>query len=115
MSFFDGLNGMVIKVFLALLLLNLAVFWAKAYADEPFAKKSGDSPAVEISKENRAVTTGQIGETTDEALTTLGMRLLRWHFSAQHPHRYAYENIREDHSISLLQGGGAALNLEWRF
>ena len=105
---------MVIKVFLALLLLNLAVFWAKAYAGEPVAKSQWDSPAVEMIRENRAVTTGRISVTPDEALTALGMRLLKWHFSAQHTHRYAYENIREDHSISLLQDG-AALNLEWRF
>ena len=105
---------MVIKLFLALLFLNVAVFCAKAYASDAPSTMDSKCPAQQISQANREAMTGQRGETTDEELTTLGMRLLQWHFDSKRSHRYAYENIREDHSISVLRDG-AAINLQWRF
>ncbi|MFE8072658.1 hypothetical protein QQM79_16485 [Marinobacteraceae bacterium S3BR75-40.1] len=99
---------MIFRVFFALLALNLALFWSQAHADEPKGVVAMESMTAEF----------QVRQAndldTEDALATLGTRLLKWQLFEQKEARYASERIRPDHSISVLEEG-VALNLAWNF
>lgn len=106
---------MIIRIFLALLILNTVAFVVRAEAGEretlPKEIYLGDPSEIQ----NRM--SGDFIYDDEDALMDLGSRLLSWRLSSTPTHagrRYAYESAQPDHSIALINEG-AALNLRWRF
>lgn len=106
---------MIIRIFLVLLALNLVAFVVRAEAQERPAIATELYPEELTELQDRM--SGDF-DTTDEedALTTLGSRLLSWRFSRKQDEGryYAYKAAQPDHGIALIENG-ACLNLRWNF
>ena len=106
---------MILRLFVALLILNTLAFVVRAEAGEREALPN-------------EIYTGQTSEIQDrmsgdfiyddeDALLDLGSRLLSWRLSSsndRHGRRYASQSAQADHSVALINEG-AALNLRWTF
>lgn len=105
---------MIIRIFLVLLALNLVAFVVRAEAAERPAIAAELYPDELTELQDRM--SGDFDATEEEdALTTLGSRLLSWRFSRKDEGRYyAYESARPDHGLALIENG-ACLNLRWNF
>ncbi|MDX1633528.1 MAG: hypothetical protein R3280_02725 [Marinobacter sp.] len=106
---------MIIRIFLVLLALNLVAFVVRAEANERPAIAAELYPEELTELQDRM--SGDFDSTEEEdALTTLGSRLLSWRFSRNRDdgRHYAYEAARPDHGIALIENG-ACLNLRWNF
>lgn len=106
---------MIIRIFLALLILNTVAFVVRAEADErevlPNEIYVGEAAEIQDRM------SGDFVYDDEDALLDLGSRLLSWRLSGSPGHpgrRYASEPAQPDHSIALINEG-AALNFRWKF
>lgn len=106
---------MIIRIFLALLILNTVAFVVRAEAGEretlPNEIYAGDPHEIQDRM------SGDFIYDDEDALMDLGSRLLSWRLSSAPDHagrRYASESAQPDHSVALINEG-AALNLRWKF
>lgn len=108
---------MVIRIFMALFVLNLVAFVVRADADEwtPGHAGTGMSAAEEISQVEAQVS-GQREPDHSEAVSGIGLRLLSLTLnrSRRADRHYASDPALPDHGIALLDEG-ACLNLKWNF
>lgn len=105
---------MIVRLFVALLILNTVAFVVRAEAGErevlPREIHSGQPSEIQ----HRMA--GDFVYDSEDALIDLGSRLLSWRFSTSSDaaRQYASDADRPDHSIALINEG-AALNLRWTF
>lgn len=106
---------MIIRLFIALLILNTVAFVVRAEAGEretlPTELYSGNPSEIQDRM------SGDFVYDDEDALMDLGTRLLSWRLSSsarQPERRWASDSARADHSIALINEG-AALNLSWNF
>lgn len=106
---------MIIRIFLALLVLNTVAFVVRAEAGEretlPNELYQGNPSEIQDRM------SGDFIYDDEDALMDLGSRLLSWRLSSVPSHvgrRYASESAQPDHSVALIDQG-AALNLSWKF
>ncbi|OEY66873.1 hypothetical protein [Marinobacter sp. X15-166B] len=103
---------MIIRIFLALLVLNLVTFVVRAEASEQI-HKGALSADVYVLQEQMS---GDFERTEQDEWLRVGSRLLNLGFSksARTGRSYASHPAQADHGIALLQQG-ACLNLKWKF
>ncbi|MGM0571744.1 hypothetical protein [Marinobacter sp.] len=106
---------MILRLFVALLILNTVAFVVRAEAGErealPTEIYTGDPSEIQDRM------SGDFIYDNEDALLDLGSRLLSWRLSTSattHGRRYASDSARPDHSVALINEG-AALNLRWTF
>ncbi|MDC0662586.1 hypothetical protein [Marinobacter sp. SS21] len=104
---------MVIRIFVALLALNMLTFVVRADAAER------EPVLAEIAVDNlyqlQEQMSGDFERDETDALTEIGSRLLSLGFnSAADDKSYASQAVKPDHGVALLQRG-ACLNLKWKF
>lgn len=108
---------MIIRIFVALLALNLVAFVVRADAAErPFGEDPESVSTVQEIYQIQERTVGNFEDDSSEAVTEIGSRLLSLTFSrsrADDKH-YASDPAQPDHGIALLNEG-ACLNLKWNF
>ncbi|MBW0148842.1 hypothetical protein [Marinobacter arenosus] len=107
---------MIIRIFVALLALNLVAFVVRAEADERVFGNADEATTTESIYELQEKMSGDFEEDSVEAFSELGSRLLTLTLSrsADDGKRYASEPAQPDHGIALLNEG-ACLNLKWNF
>lgn len=105
---------MIIRLFLALLVLNMVAFVVRADAAERPVVATDQFPEDLYELQDRM--SGNFERRGSEQLTTLGSRLLSWRFSGRQDdeHRYASDAAIPEHGIALINEG-ACLNLKWKF
>lgn len=104
---------MVIRIFVALLALNMVAFVVRADAAERDLSRYDVSPdtVYELQEEM----SGDFERNEADALTEIGSRLLSWSFSHREDKKnYASDAVRPDHGVALLERG-ACLNFKWDF
>lgn len=103
---------MIIRIFAALLALNMIAFVVRAEASERVF--ADEVPAENVYQLQEEMSGDFEHETSD--ITTLGSRLLSLSFSGSDSGRksYASDRAEPDHGIALLEEG-ACLNLRWNF
>ncbi len=104
---------MIIRIFVALLALNMIAFVVRAEAnDRIFAD---EVPAEDIYQLQDEMS-GDFDREEADMYTNLGSRLLSLGFSRSdsRTRNYASSPARPDHGIALLEEG-ACLNLKWNF
>lgn len=104
---------MIIRIFIALLALNMIAFVVRAEADERLF--ADDMPAEDIYQLQEQMS-GDFESDDVDMYANLGSRLLSLGFSGSDSRRktYASDPARADHGIALLDQG-ACLNLKWNF
>lgn len=104
---------MIIRIFIALLVLNLVAFVVRAEAGE---RVFADEFPAENIYELQEKMSGDSENDEYEAITEVGSRLLSLSLSRsdRRKERYASDGARADHGIALLEEG-ACLNLKWTF
>lgn len=105
---------MIIRLFLALLVLNMVAFVVRAEAAERPFVAADQFPETLYELQDRM--SGDFGRHDAKQLTTLGSRLLSWRFGSgkDNGRHYASDAAIADHGIALLDQG-ACLNLKWKF
>lgn len=106
---------MIIRIFIALLLLNTLAFVVRAEAGERDVLPTEIFSSDLTELQNHMA--GDFHRDRQDALLDVGARLLSWGLSRQPAagtHAYAYRSVRQDHSVALLNEG-ASLNLRWKF
>lgn len=106
---------MVIRVFVALLVLNLIAFVVQADAAERASGSAGMSAAAEVSQIEAQVS-GRHEPEDAEIVSGIGLRLLSLTLknSSGNDRHYASDPARPDHGVAVLDDG-ACLNLRWNF
>lgn len=105
---------MIVRLFVALLILNTVAFVVRAEAGErevlPREIHSGQPSEIQHRM------SGDFVYDSEDALVDLGSRLLSWRISAASDatRHYASDAAQPDHSVALINEG-AALNLRWTF
>lgn len=107
---------MIIRIFVALLALNLVAFVVRAEASGRVFEEVEKAPTTEQIYELQEQMSGDFDDDSSEAFTEIGSRLLsltltRSENSGKH---YASDPAQADHGIALLNEG-ACLNLKWKF
>ncbi|WP_417565927.1 hypothetical protein [Marinobacter sp.] len=107
---------MIIRIFVALLALNLVAFVVRAEASGRVFEAVENAPTTEEIYELQERMSGDFDNDSSEAFTEIGSRLLsltltRSKSSGKH---YASDPAVADHGIALLNEG-ACLNLKWNF
>lgn len=108
---------MIIRIFVALLVLNVAAFVVRAEAAEhAFGNAVSEAMTVEDVYALQQRMSGDFSENDSDAVAEIGSRLLslslvRSDNSGKH---YASQPAQADHGIALLDEG-ACLNLKWNF
>lgn len=107
---------MIIRIFVALLALNLVAFVVRAEAAERVFDDIDGTVTTEDIYELQERMSGDFDEDSAEAFSELGSRLLTLTLtrSDEGGKRYASEPAQPDHGIALLNEG-ACLNLKWNF
>ncbi len=107
---------MIIRLFVALLALNLVAFVVRAEAAERVFDDIGEVVTTEDIYELQERMSGDFDNDPTEAFSELGSRLLTLTLSRPtgEGKRYASEPAQPDHGIALLNEG-ACLNLKWNF
>lgn len=112
---------MIIRLFVALLVLNFVAFVVRAEAAEPMLSDRmmadrDDTMTVEKIYELQEWMSGDYQEDHADAVAAIGSRLLSLSFSGNRGSQRAYASDRAqaDHGIALLNEG-ACLNLRWKF
>ncbi len=106
---------MIIRIFVALLALNLVAFVVRAEAAERVFDDLGETYTTEEIYELQERMSGDFENGSVEAFSELGSRLLTLTLSrTDDGKRYASEPAQPDHGIALLNEG-ACLNLKWNF
>ncbi|SET01224.1 MULTISPECIES: hypothetical protein [Marinobacter] len=106
---------MILRLFVALLILNTVAFVVRAEAGEREALPTEIYNGNPSEIQDRM--SGDFIYDDEDALLDLGSRLLSWRLSDsadRHGRRFASESAQPDHSIALINEG-AALNLRWNF
>lgn len=104
---------MVIRIFIALLTLNMVAFVVRAEAADrnTFDYEISPDTVYELQEEM----SGDFVRDESDALTEIGSRLLSWSFTRDDGGKhYASEAVRPDHGVALLERG-ACLNFKWDF
>lgn len=104
---------MIIRIFVALLALNMIAFVVRAEANERvFADEMSADNIYQLQEEM----SGDFERKNSDMYANLGSRLLSLSFNRSNPDRrsYASDPARADHGIALLEEG-ACLNLKWDF
>ncbi|MDX1551185.1 MAG: hypothetical protein R3198_01060 [Marinobacter sp.] len=104
---------MIIRIFIALLALNMIAFVVRAEANERFF--ADDVPSEDIYQLQDQMA-GDFESDDVDMYANLGSRLLSLGFSraGSREKTYASDRARPDHGIALLDEG-ACLNLKWNF
>jgi basic membrane lipoprotein Med (substrate-binding protein (PBP1-ABC) superfamily) len=109
---------MIIRIFIALLALNLVAFVVRAEAAERMHDgMSKNMTAVELyEQQKRAAVDYDDEDENVEAFSQIGSRLLTLTLfqSKDDVKRYASQPAQADHGIALIDEG-ACLNLKWNF
>lgn len=107
---------MIIRIFVALLVLNLVAFVVRAEASERVFDELSETGTAEDVYKLQERMSGDFDDGPAEAVSELGSRLLTLTLSRSDDDskRYASEPARPDHGIALLNEG-ACLNLKWNF
>jgi hypothetical protein len=109
---------MIIRIFVALLALNLVAFVVRAEAAE--REPDGMSKTVSVveiyEQQKRAAGDYDSDDDDLDAVSEIGSRLLTLslYHSPDSGKRYASQPAQSDHGIALLDEG-ACLNLKWNF
>ncbi len=103
---------MIIRIFIALLALNMMTFVVRAEASEPAFDGSQAQDVYELQEHM----SGDFERNEQDELTRIGSRLLSLGFSevAKSGRTYGSDAAVADHGVALLQEG-ACLNLKWNF
>lgn len=104
---------MIIRIFIALLALNMLAFVVRAEAGERvFADEMPVQDVYRLQEEM----SGDFERQPSDMYVAVGSRLLSLGFSGSESsgRTYASESARPDHGIALLEEG-ACLNLKWNF
>lgn len=104
---------MIIRIFIALLALNMIAFVVRAEASE---RSFADEVPVEDIYQLQNEMSGDFEREEADMYANLGSRLLSLGFSRSDAREktYASDRARPDHGIALLEEG-ACLNLKWNF
>lgn len=104
---------MIIRIFAALLILNMVAFVVRAEAGERIID---EAVAADVYKLQERMAGDFDNDDAEEAFAEIGSRLLSLGLvrSQAGKKRYASDPARADHGIALLDEG-AALNLKWNF
>ncbi|MGF2736395.1 hypothetical protein [Marinobacter sp. DUT-1] len=108
---------MIIRIFVALLALNLVAFVVRADAAErPFGEDPEPVNTVQELYQIQERMVGNFEDDSSEAITEIGSRLLSLSLTRSRPDdkQYASDPAQADHGIALLNEG-ACLNLKWNF
>ncbi|RBP33837.1 hypothetical protein DET50_101180 [Marinobacter pelagius] len=108
---------MIIRIFVALLALNLVAFVVRADAAErPFSEDPEPVNTVQELYQIQERIVGNFEDDSSEAITEIGSRLLSLSLtrSRSDDKHYASDPAQADHGIALLNEG-ACLNLKWNF
>ncbi|PHQ24551.1 hypothetical protein CLH62_16785 [Marinobacter guineae] len=107
---------MIIRIFVALLALNLVAFVVRAEASGRVFEEVENAPTTEEIYELQERMSGDFENDSSEAFTEIGSRLLSLTLtrSESSGKRYASDPAQADHGIALLNEG-ACLNLKWNF
>ncbi|MDY6814696.1 MAG: hypothetical protein SV598_02265 [Pseudomonadota bacterium] len=108
---------MIIRIFVALLVLNLVAFVVRADAAErPFGEEHEPVNTVQEIYQVQEGMAGNFEDDSSEAITEIGSRLLSLSLirSRSDDKHYASDPAQADHGIALLNEG-ACLNLKWNF
>lgn len=107
---------MIIRIFVALLALNLVAFVVRAEAAGRVFEQADTTTASEEIFAIQERVSGDFEEDSSEAVTEIGSRLLSLTFSGARNSgkQYASDPAQADHGIALLPEG-ACLNLKWNF
>ena len=108
---------MIIRIFAALLALNLVAFVVRADAAEhEFDHADIALSAAQEVNEIQERGSGQYEQDSSEAFSEIGSRLLSLTLvrARQNERHYASDPAQPDHGIALLNEG-ACLNLKWKF
>ena len=107
---------MIIRIFVALLALNLVAFVVRAEASERVFEQVESKTASEQIFEIQERVSGDFGEDSSDAFAEIGSRLLSLTFTrSKHSGKhYASDPAQADHGIALLNEG-ACLNLKCNF
>ncbi|SFR55996.1 hypothetical protein SAMN04488073_2823 [Marinobacter gudaonensis] len=107
---------MIIRIFVALLALNLVAFVVRAEASERVFEEAEMTTASEEIFAIQERVSGDIDEDSSDAFAEIGSRLLSLTLSRsrQSGKHYASDPAQADHGIALLPEG-ACLNLKWNF
>ena len=107
---------MIIRIFVALLALNLVAFVVRAEASERVFEQVESTTTSEQIFEMQERVSGDYEEDSSEAFTEIGSRLLSLSLtrSKRFGKQYGSDPAKADHGISLLNEG-ACLNLKWDF
>lgn len=109
---------MIIRIFLALLALNMLAFVVRAEAAEVYTDAETEVRAADVYELPEHYLTGEhSSDNPEEAFTAIGARLLTLSFMNNRPDgkRYGSDPAYADHGVALLEQGGACLNLKWNF
>ncbi|MBS3803132.1 MAG: hypothetical protein KGY54_01165 [Oleiphilaceae bacterium] len=106
---------MIIRLFLLLLVLNMVAFVVRAEAGEGPVTVDDLYPQ-DLPKLQDRMSGDYEDDEAEDALLTLGSRLLSWRLSAapRQSRAYASDSMRADHGVALINEG-ACLNLRWKF
>ena len=106
---------MIIRIFVALFVLNVAAFVVRAEAAGPVFDELSEIMTTEDVYELQQRMSGDFDEEAD-AFAEIGSRLLSLSLvrAASTGKQYASQRAQPDHGIALLNEG-ACLNLKWNF
>jgi hypothetical protein len=106
---------MIIRIFVALFVLNVAAFVVRAEASEHVFEELSEIMTTEDVYELQQRMSGDFDEESD-AFAEIGSRLLSLSLvrTVSTGKQYASQPARADHGIALLNEG-ACLNLRWNF
>ena len=116
---------MILRLFFTLLIINIAIFAAGADAAEQIGNidrgtvkepvTMADVEQLQAAMAGRNYATIDQTEDNADILAEVGSRLLTLSLTRRDTsRRYAYETIRADHGLALIDEG-ACLNLKWTF
>jgi len=107
---------MIIRIFVALLALNLVAFVVRAEASERVFEQIESTTTSEQIFEMQERVSGDFEEDSSDVFTEIGSRLLSLSLtrSKSSGKQYASDPAQADHGIALLNEG-ACLNLKWNF
>lgn len=107
---------MIIRIFLALLVLNVAAFVVRADASERVFDELSEITTTEDVYQLQQQMSGDFEDDNSDAVAEIGSRLLSLSLVRTNNtgKQYASQSAQADHGIALLNEG-ACLNLKWNF
>ncbi|SOB76434.1 hypothetical protein SAMN04488490_2120 [Marinobacter sp. LV10R510-11A] len=107
---------MIIRIFIALLVLNVAAFVVRADASERAFDELSEITTTEDVYQLQQQMSGDFEDDNSDAVTEIGSRLLSLSLvrTSNTGKQYASQSAQADHGIALLNEG-ACLNLKWNF